>query len=217
MDYSSSTLPGNQKAGEVSLEVRVANIGSNRIQIVRIENFVPEAARVTRVSPNAKVARGSIIPIRKNTPSMDVESFQFTIAAGKDPVIVKPNIVYVDENGRELSLELPPRVVASSPILDYLAKEFVADYSKKGLALEHSGWRTLTNIASASEVPRSHLYGEPRWGHTYGRPLEALLKSAVVECKTFPGERGRGGQILKARFAHATEIAKRYLEEYVQP
>jgi len=217
VDYSSSTLPGNQKTGEVSLEVRVANIGSNRIQIVRIENFVPEAAHVTRVSPNAKVARGSIIPIRKNTPSMDVESFQFTIAAGKGPVIVKPNIVYVDENGRELSLELPPRVVASSPILDYLAKEFVADYSKKGLALEHSGWRTLTNIASASEVPRSHLYGEPRWGHTYGRPLEALLKSAVVECKTFPGERGRGGQILKARFAYATEIAKRYLEEYVQP
>src|SRR5207244_12620057 len=102
----------NQKAGDVSLEVRVDNSGSNRIQIVLIENFVPEAARVTRVSPNAKVARGSIIPIRKNTPSMDVESFQFTIAAGKDPVIVKPNIVYVDENGRELSLELPPRVVA---------------------------------------------------------------------------------------------------------
>src|SRR3989442_404581 len=98
-DYSLSTPPADQRAGEVSIELRVANIGSHVIQIVLIDNFVPETALVTRVSPNAKVARGSIIPIRKNTPPMDVESFQFTIAAGKGPVIVKPNIVYVDENG----------------------------------------------------------------------------------------------------------------------
>src|SRR5207245_6890654 len=113
--------------------------------------------------------------------------------------------------------DLPSNVVARFPLLDYLTVEFIKDYTKKGLALQHSGWRTLTSIANALKIPRSHLYGEPRWGHTYGRPLQALVKSAIVECKTFPGERGRGGQILKARFAYATEIAKRYLEEYVQP
>ena len=212
VDYESSRSHDTQKT-EVSLELRVSNIGTEPIQIVRIENVVPNAASVTIVSTNARVNNGAIIPDRKNTVPMNVETFQWKLDIGNSPVIVKPNIVYVDEKGRERSYKLPARVIASSPMLDYLVKEFITDYSERRLPPERSGWRTLTNIGGALKVPRSHLYGEPRWGHAYGRPLETLIDSEIVESRTFPGERGRGGHILKVRLAHETEIAKRYLEE----
>jgi tetratricopeptide (TPR) repeat protein len=211
VDYTSSAT-SDGGATEVSVELRVSNIGTEPIQIVRISDALPYAARVTSVSPNVAISHGAIVPARKDTVPMNVEIFRWKLDVRNGPAIVKPIIIYFDEKGREHSYELAPQVVASSPMLDYLVKEFVTDYTERRLAPEHSGWRTLTNIGGALKVPRSHLYGEPRWGHAYGRPLETLVNSGIVECRTFPGERGRGGQILKVRFAHATEIARRYLE-----
>ena len=212
MDFKSSTSTDSEKT-EVSIELRVANIGSEPIQIVRIDNIVLETTHIIDAPTNARVAGGSVFPARKNTAPMNVEIFHLKLDAGKGPVIVKPKVVYADEKGRERSYEVQAQVIASSSMLDYLVKEFITDYANRQLAPDHSGWRTLTTIGGEVGIPRSQLYGEPRWGREYGRPLEALVRSGVVECRRFPGERGRGGQILKVRFAHQTEIAKRYLEE----
>jgi len=209
--YSISADPG--KTSQVSIEIRVANTGALPIQVVRIENVIPGSAQVIEISPSTVVVDRSMIPTRKSTPPMKVETFHVTLNPKNGPLIIGPSIVYAEENGREKSYELPQKVVASSPLLDYLADELTADYRKNGLALEHSGWRTLTSIAAALKIPRSHLYGEPRWGHTYGKPLEVLVKSGIVECRTFPRGRGRGGQIRRARLACETQIGRRFLEE----
>jgi len=214
VDYGYSKSPGKEEIGdEVSVDVRIANIGTESIQILRIENLVPEGVKVTSVPENAKVAHGSLIPIRKNTAQMNVETFHFSLEVGNGPTVVRPKIIYTDMKGRELSHEPAPKVIISSPILEHLAREFIEDYTKRRLAHEHSGWRTLTSISKSLKVPRSHFYGERRWGHVYAKPLETLLKSDIVECRTFPGERGRGGHIMKARLAINSDIAKLYLEE----
>ena len=59
------------------------------------------------------------------------------------------------------------------------------------------------DVAIGSKISRNQVYGDLRYGHQLGRQVEALLRSGLVESRIFPGERGRGGQILKLRLALA--------------
>jgi hypothetical protein len=144
---------------------------------------------------------------------MNVEIFQVSVRSVKRPLIVRPMILYSDENGREQSHELPVRILVGSPMLEHLAGEFMDDYKLKRLALDHCGWRTLMSIVESLKIPRSHVYGEPRWGRRHGRQLDDLIKSRLVESRVFPGERGRGGRIVKVRLAYDRDLAKQYAEQ----
>ncbi len=162
---------------------------------------------------NATIDRGSIIPDQKRTDPLSVEIFQVTVHPSKRPVIVRPLILYADENGRERSHELPARILVGSPMLEYLAGEFMDDYKSKRLSLDHCGWRTLMSIVESLKIPRSHVYGEPRWGRRHGRQLEAHINSRLVEYRVFPGERGRGGSVVKVRLAYDQILARQYAEQ----
>jgi hypothetical protein len=70
-------------------------------------------------------------------------------------------------------------------------------------------------IVQDLKIPRSHVYGEPRYGRTFGRQLDALVKSSIVEYRIFPGERGRGGDITKVRVQLTNRDVRGYLEEQV--
>ena len=48
------------------------------------------------------------------------------------------------------------------------------------------------DIVNVLKIPRSHVYGEPRYGRPRGRQLEVLIQSGLAESRIFPGERGRG-------------------------
>jgi tetratricopeptide (TPR) repeat protein len=211
--YGPSTSLDSQPEQEVLVEVRVANIGNQPIRITRLENILPDGARVVKAPSNARVDRGSIILDQKRTDPMNVEIFQVSVRSVKRPLIVRPMILYADENGREQSHELPVRILVGSPMLEHLAGEFMDDYKLKRLALDHCGWRTLMSIVESLKIPRSHVYGEPRWGRRHGRQLDDLIKSRLVESRVFPGERGRGGRIVKVRLAYDRDLAKQYAEQ----
>jgi len=89
---------------------------------------------------------------------------------------------------------------------DYLAKSFMEDYTANKLAIEQSGWRSRTAIAKATGSTKATLYGEQG---RFGPLLKELISSGLVETRFFPGERGRGGEIIKVRVAYEKELVRR--------
>jgi len=97
-------------------------------------------------------------------------------------------------------------------VFDYLVKSFVNDYQNSRLAIEQSGWRTRVSIADLTGVNRDSLYGQ---GGKFGSILKELLSSGLVETRFFPGQRGRGGEVIKVRVAYEKEHVKRIVERTV--
>jgi len=61
-------------------------------------------------------------------------------------------------------------------------------------------------------IPKSQVYGDARYRHTFGKPLEKLVKAGIVEFRIFPGSRGRGGNIVKVRLSYEKEPVKRFVD-----
>lgn len=94
-------------------------------------------------------------------------------------------------------------------IFDQLVSDFLTDYMSKNYLQEKSGWRTIGEIAKETRIPVKGLYsssGGP------ASPLRELLKRGVIEMRVSPGERGRGGQIMKFRVAYEKEPIKEYVK-----
>jgi len=210
--FTDSTSKGSKPGEDVLVEITVANTGSQPIRLLKIKDVIPYNARPCQ-GPYRTDGDSVLLDQRRLDP-MKLETFQIKLLPkNNSPIITRPRILFSDDSGRHRETELRPRILTASPILEFLAREFLTDYRNARLARDHSGWRTLTSVVKALKIPRSQVYGEPRWGREYGRPLEALMRSGCVESRTFPGERGRGGLIVKIRLAYDNEIARRYAEE----
>ncbi len=91
----------------------------------------------------------------------------------------------------------------------FLARDFLQDYTFQRLSIDTSGWRTALEIAEGAELPTSKVYG--RNGDP-GSALVELLKRGLVESRWFPGQRGRGGTIMKIRVNHGNPYVKGELD-----
>ncbi len=76
------------------------------------------------------------------------------------------------------------------------------------MMLEKSGWRTLNEIITQGQIPKSSVYGA---GGGRGRDISELERRGIVESRFFQGERGKGGNILKVRVPYAKETIKRHI------
>ena len=63
------------------------------------------------------------------------------------------------------------------------------------------------------KIPRSHVYGEPRYGRAFGKQLDSLVRASLVEYRIFPKERGRGGNITRVRIQLENENVREYIQE----
>ena len=97
----------------------------------------------------------------------------------------------------------------SGKVFDFLVGSFVEDYMRLRLPLEKSGWRTLMNAVKHTKVPSSAVYG--RKGRL-GKVIGELQHRGLVETRFFPGERGRGGNIMKLRICYEKEPVKRQID-----
>ena len=61
-------------------------------------------------------------------------------------------------------------------------------------------------------VPKASVY---RTNGGMGSAISELEKRGLLEIRVFPGERGRGGRILKMRVAYDKEVIKRYVDRLV--
>jgi tetratricopeptide (TPR) repeat protein len=91
---------------------------------------------------------------------------------------------------------------------NFLVIAFVEDYMKRRIAQEKAGWRSLNEIVEEGKIPRYSVYGKGR----NGAALSELERRGLVEARIFPGERGRGGKIIRARVCYDKETIKREID-----
>jgi hypothetical protein len=101
---------------------------------------------------------------------------------------------------------------AAQKAFSYIINAFIDDYMRQKLSLETSGWRTLMDTIKHGGVPKSNVYSSHGG---MGSAITELEKRGLVEIRVFPGERGRGGRILKMRPAYEKETIKRYIDRLV--
>jgi hypothetical protein len=97
----------------------------------------------------------------------------------------------------------------SRAAFDYLVSSFIDDYMKKRLYSEQSGWRSLIQISQEGKVPQGALYGR---GGNYGPVIAELQRRGLIEVRTFTGQRGRGGDVIKVRVAYDKEPVKQFVD-----
>lgn len=102
---------------------------------------------------------------------------------------------------------------AAKRVFETLVNDFITDYMAKKYVADKSGWRSLVEISRESRLSQSVLYGK---NSTLGPSVSELLGRGVVESRIFPGERGRGGEIMRLRIAYDKEPIKELINRRIR-
>ncbi len=143
--------------------------------------------------------------------SMNVDSRwrQLNVIEGGNVALANPEVGTIGEND-QATREVTP-VFTVSPMMQYLVQAFEEDYARKRLSRDRSGWRSLMDIVSSLKIPKSQAYGEAKYGHTFGKPLETLVRAGMVEYRAFSGK-GRGGNVLRVRACYEKEPVRKLVD-----
>jgi hypothetical protein len=101
---------------------------------------------------------------------------------------------------------------AAEMTFNYLVRAFIEDYMKRRLFIQEAGWRSFVQIMKGAGVSARSVYGS---GGRHGSAISELVRRGLVETRIFPGQRGRGGRIVKARISYERETMKRYVDHKV--
>jgi len=226
----SSSPPSPMLGESMSLKIELANAGMNAAQLLRVEKAVPEGFELVEKPKELFIEQQHIILKGRRLGPLKTEEFSLVLKPRVEgSLALEPRVLYLDENGKGRVHQPDPvrilvqdhgtvnRVAAedvleASPIMKFLANAFVEDYMRRRLSLEHAGWRGLPDIVRSLKVPRSQIYGDARYRHTFGKPLERLVKKGIVEFRIFPGSRGRGGNVVRVRVSYEKEPVKRLVD-----
>jgi hypothetical protein len=113
-------------------------------------------------------------------------------------------------SSQEMAMEF--RSDKAKSLFDSLVRFFTEDYMVRRLYIEQAGGRTIGELSAATKIPHATLYGKRG---NYGPPMNELLSRGLIETRVFSGQRGRGGEVLKARIAYDKEPVKRYVDRVV--
>jgi tetratricopeptide (TPR) repeat protein len=206
-----------RRGKEIELQFEITNTGKQPVGLIRVEDALPDGSELRGPLEQWKVQGRSLVPLQTRRINMlQTEPVKLVLQLKEEGMLrIAPTVIFADQSGVAHERMLEPRMVATSQIMEFLANSFVKDYVSRRLAVPSCGWRTLMEIVQDLKIPRSHVYGEPRYGRTFGRQLDALVKSSIVEYRIFPGERGRGGDITKVRVQLTNGDVRGYLEEQI--
>jgi hypothetical protein len=204
--------PRELQSGEsvnATLEISCRRLGAGMLEVP--ESVAPK--EMTRTPANCAVLDEELVERRylKLDPFRTCRLSLVLGSAAAAKIVVDSKSAVNDESANGLKDVILPRetqVVPVTPIMEFLARAFAEDYLQRRLSFEQSGWRGLMHIVNGLKVPKSHAYGETRYGRTFGRPLEILIKAGVVEYRTFRGK-GRGGNVLRVRACYERECVKK--------
>ena len=133
-------------------------------------------------------------------------------SAGKEDTLQELKGAAAEKETVQAPLVFKFKTEAARLVFDYLIKAFIEDYMKKRLFIEEAGWRSLVQIAKDAGVSFRSVYGD---GRQHGSAMSELERRGLVETRIFPGKRGRGGMITKARISYEKETMKRYVDARV--
>lgn len=95
---------------------------------------------------------------------------------------------------------------------DSLVDSFARDYMVKKIVGEKCGWRSITNIAQDSGSSVRVFYGKHGG---IGSALAEPINRGLIEMRYFPGERGRGGEVMRFRVAYEKEPVRAYVNQRI--
>ncbi len=225
------------------LEMRLDLVNASRKPgvFIKVEGIIPsDGFKVTALSPNFDFKNFCIETKNKEIGAFQVVTVKLTLQALKAGVFnSNPKVVYLDELGKTKTSTIIPVKIHVEPVssaingemvtsvifdrfefksevaqkaFDCLVRAFVEDYMQRRIAQEKAGWRSLMNIINEGRLSRSSMYG---YGGRRGKALIELESRGLVEARFFPGERGRGGKILKLRVAYEKETIKRIIDNRI--
>ena len=208
-DIDARLMKAIQQDGQVSLEMEILNIAEQPITIVRVQTGLDNELGQL---PTAR--EENVLGVGERIDPASTKTIKVSFRTKAEGLFkIRPRIIFVARSGEERERLVEEKIIATSPIVEFLANSFVSDYADRRLAEPNCGWRTLMEVVNELKIPRSNVYGEPRYGRLFGRQLESLVNSSLVEYRIFPGERGRGGEITKVRVFAENEDVKRYIQE----
>jgi tetratricopeptide (TPR) repeat protein len=204
---------GVGSGGDIGFEIAISNIGRGSVRLLRLDEVVPDGAELVGVPEpwrqrDRSLTHGTLMIAPSKTEKLRL----IVRPRGEGLLRIRPRIAFADDNGLNRERLANARLVPTSRIIEFLAASFVSDNASR-LRLELCGWRSMMEIAKESKIPRSHVYGEPRYGRAFGKQLDFLVKSSLVEYRVFPRERGRGGNITRVRIQLDNEDVREYVEE----
>jgi hypothetical protein len=196
---------------EITLDI--TNVGNRPARLLQLDGILADGLKEEE-KPQSMIVSGQSLICDRQIDPLKTETLRFVLN-NKAPglVVIRPKVIFLDGNGVKRRSSCESKTIATSPIVEFLANSFVKDYDVDRLASDACGWRTLMDVVKAVKVPRSHLYGEPRYGRVFGRQLEALIQAGIVESRVFHGERGRGGRISKVRIQIGHNEVKTFLHQ----
>jgi tetratricopeptide (TPR) repeat protein len=237
VDVQASLMaPAKVQVGQrLDLRFDLVNVSRKEGALSKIEALIPQAFEITALPACCTVKDDSVNMQGKRISAFQVESIKLSMLASRTGThIIKPRITYVDDFGRNRVCKPKPVRVTIAPLsplgeqelvaaldsfefeckdardaFSVLISAFVEDYTNARLPQEQSGWRTLTRIAKEGHISQYSLYGSP---NRRGPALSELERKGTIESRWFPGERGRGGKILKLRIAYEKENIKNYFD-----
>jgi len=205
-----------------TVRIDITNTARKPRQLVRIEDLIPNNFKIIDTVPKYGFEGGTINLKGKRIESQKVESIRIWVKASESGIFrISPRIICIDELGKFKVCQPNPTTVTIHPprkfefkrndtqrVFEYLTKAFIEDYMRRKLVLEKSGWRTFMQIIKNTKISKSSLY---RAKSHRGPAILELEKRGIVEVRIFPGERGRGGKIMKARISYEKDIVKQYI------
>ena len=120
--------------------------------------------------------------------------------------------ILIPKIAKETQITFEFKTEAAKKTFDFLIYAFIEDYMHRKFSLEKSGWRTLTDIIKHGRISKFSVYGD---NHKKGKVMPQLEKRGLIEIRVFPGERGRGGRIMKARVCYEKEPVKHLIEQRI--
>jgi len=211
---------------EMGVRLDLVNVAKDFGLLVRADDLIPPGFKVITLPSQYSIENGSIDMKGKRLEPLKVESIKLNLQATEAGVTeLNPKVVYVDEAGKfetcrpePVNITVHPKLTfefktkTAQSVFGFLISSFVEDYMRRRISLEKSGWRTLMQIIKHAKVSKSSVYGA---GGRRGPAISELERRGLVETRVFPGERGRGGRILKMRISYEKETIKRHIDQRI--
>jgi hypothetical protein len=91
-----------------------------------------------------------------------------------------------------------------------LVDAFRSDRTTQKLLEDKCGWRTMSQVSNHIGISASTAYGKIKGG--MGTVFLELKERGLIEIRSFPGERGRGGVVTRVRIAFQKNQIRRLLD-----
>ena len=208
--FNVSKMPTNYVLAKGSLEFRKQSIAPFQILTIKfslcatkegVYSFSPKIVYMDETR-NCKTCVPKVVTIK-------ISPFDQSKESPSEKAISIFDVNALSESQEVTAVGFEFKSEASRKVFDFLVSSFVEDYMRLRLPMEKSGWRTSMDAVKHGKVPASAVYG--RKGQS-GKVIGELQRRGLVETRFFPGERGRGGNIMKLRICYEKEPLKRQID-----